>query len=446
MTSRRFSFSLGVAAFLLATAPLALAQQPVPRNLSEEDRAQMNLMDQVTTPGSGYFWECYPDLAGFTATPPADSRFPGEFENVTGVFWAWPFFGCQIPEITEGIRNSIRNAVTNVIVDSMYYDAARNCLTSRGFTSEDLDQISWYVLPADGRWTPARGLDSIWYRDFGAETLISSTGQVQFVDMVYYESLSSNCLNFGGGSRPNDDSAPTRVSPMFMSGVEVFRPQLRMLGGNLQTDGRGTCIHARRDTLRDNQFSRWFYTQEQLDEVISSYYNCPTVITMDSLVNGVIDHIDMYMTVISPNRVLVGKYDPADDPANAAILDTNAQRLVDAGFTVDRIWMPTPYCSDSGFPAQPGRTRMCTSLSERNRVWATYGNSVRIGSKVLVPVYQDVPAELADEIARREAETLQTYQSALTQEYGKLAPIVTPVVSDAMITGQGSLHCITITY
>ena len=105
MTSRHFSFSLGVAAFLLATALRAFAQQPVPRNLSEEDRAQTNLMDQVTTPGSGYFWECYPDVAGFTATPPADSRFPGEFENVSGVFWAWPFFGCQIPEITEGIRN-----------------------------------------------------------------------------------------------------------------------------------------------------------------------------------------------------------------------------------------------------------------------------------------------------------------------------------------------------
>jgi len=431
---------------VLLIASIAAAQQPIPRNLAAEQRAEMEQMDQIATPGSGYFWECYPDVAGFTDPPPFDSRFPGEFENVSGVFWAWPFFGCQIPEITEGIRNSIGNVVTNVIVDSAYYDAAINCLVSRGFTDDDLALISWYIIPPDGRWSPARGLDSIWYRDFGAETLISGTGDIQFVDMIYYESLSLNCVSFSSASRPNDDSALTRVSPMFTSGAEIFRPQLRMLGGNLQTDGRGTCIHARRDTLRDNQFSRWSYTQEQMDAVISSYYNCPNVITMESLVGGVIDHIDMYMTVISPNRILVGAYDPADDPMNAAILDTNAQRLADAGFTVDRIWMPTPYCSVGGFPAASGTSRTCASLYASNRVWATYGNSVRIGNKVLVPVYHDVPADLADDIANREAQTLQIYQDALDQEYGDQAPTVTPIVSDAMITGQGSVHCITITY
>src|SRR5262249_36699236 len=84
MTRIRFGFVLGLAGVLFATTPRAFAvaeQQPLPRNLSEDERAEMDRMDQLATPGGGYFWQCYPDVAGFTVAPPSDSRFPGEFEN-----------------------------------------------------------------------------------------------------------------------------------------------------------------------------------------------------------------------------------------------------------------------------------------------------------------------------------------------------------------------------
>jgi agmatine/peptidylarginine deiminase len=86
-------------------------------------------------------------------------------------------------------------------------------------------------------------------------------------------------------------------------------------------------------------------------------------------------------------------------------------------------------------------------------VWATYANSIRIGNRMLVPIYRDpvsegspLPQEVKDRIMRQEAESLATYQSVLDNDYGVGVVQVVPVVSDDMIPCQGSMHCISMTY
>jgi len=434
------------------------------RYLTEQERAEyLHFADDV----GDWIWECRPDLAGFTDPPPASSRFLAESEKTQGVLHGWSPAGCYVPELTELLRESINTVETTVMVPAAYYDSARSCLSSRGFTPEDLELINWYLVPIefDGRDTD---LD-IWIRDYGPQILWAPTGY-QFVDMGYYSGPSvRDCAGFGG--RPNTDVSPTHFAsgidvstPTFIDGVDVFRPPLRALGGNLQTDGLGTCVHMRRDALAFNNFGGthgWQYTEEQLDDVYRAFFNCERVIVLESFgpdpqftigQRGVIDYVDMFMTIVSPQTVTVAQLDPEDaafDPVNAQIMDGNAQTLTDAGYNVVRIPQPRRYCTvhdPTTCIANPGLARLCSSSGSLDRVWATYANSIRIGNKMIVPVYHDVPEELADAIAAQEDKALTTYQATLDAEFGDGVVQVIPMVSDRVISCQASLHSLAMTY
>jgi agmatine/peptidylarginine deiminase len=212
-----------------------------------------------------------------------------------------------------------------------------------------------------------------------------------------------------------------------------------------------------RDVLAQNNFSRWQYTQAQLDDVYAQFYKCPRVITLQSLqpdpvtTDPVIDHVDMFMTFISPRKVLIDQYDSADatvDPTNAGTLDANTATMQAAGYTVVRIPSPRRHCTlfrPGTCIAAAGDKRLCTGPADV-RVWATYANSIRIGNAVMVPVYRDVPPSLRDAVAAQETTALATYQRELDTEFGPGVVQVIPIISDAMIPCQGSVHCISMTY
>jgi agmatine/peptidylarginine deiminase len=362
-----------------------------------------------------------------------------------------------MPELTELIRNSIRNAETTVLVPNSLLTSAQACLRSRGFTDDDINAVRWY---------PIRALDGIWIRDYGMEIIEAvDDGHPVFIDMGYYSGRASSCAGPFPG-RPNDDVSPTIFAPDFDASTDIYRPALRTEGGNLQTDGQGTCVHMQREVLARNRFERWSYTQEQLDDQYRNYYQCPVVITLQSFAldpqaglcsRQVIDHVDMFMTFISPQTVIVAQVDPEDaafDRVNAQIMENNAETLANAGYNVVRIPQTRRYCTvHRGLNcnvgtciSNPGDARMCDAEGLLDRVWATYANSIRVGNLMMVPVYHDVPTELADAIAAQEQQALEIFQDTLDAEFGTGQVIVTPIVSDRMIPCQGSVHCISMTY
>ena len=449
----------GTVLFIASIAAAGEEQRVLPRNMTDEERAAMEANQ------FGYFiWDCFPDVAGFTDPPPITSRFPTESEQTRGAMYGWPSYGGQMRPLTELIRNSVQQDgyETTVMVSSESQRvSAVATLTSRGFDDDMLSRINWFITPLNG----------IWIRDYGAEVLITPDGDFQFVDMGYYSNASGTCAATPDlmPQRPSDDVSPTRFAPNLLSGVDVFRPPLRTEGGNLQTDGQGTCVHMQRDVLTENNFNgdgiAWHYSQEDLDAVYMNYFNCSNVITLESLhadpgglsigQRVVIDHVDMFMTFISPQTILVGRLDDEDaaiDPVNAGVLDRNAQTLSDAGYNVVRIPQPARYCTvRRNCIAVPNDTREC--VGSVDRVWATYANSIRIGNRMLVPVYHDpisdsspLAQDVKDRIWRQETEALNTFQSTLDAEFGEGVVTVVPVVSDDMIPCQGSMHCISMTY
>ena len=406
--------------------------EAMPRGLTAEEELLTNLDDPSRGKPQAYPWDCKSNIFGFTNPTMGRFEFPSEYASTTGVLIGWPSWGCVLPEITEIIRQSVGRINVTVFVPPSIRQSAEACLKKRGITDAQLSQIEWVEMP----------LDSVWIRDYGPEIIRGSDGTRHLIDMSYYPVLSNTCNNLVG--RSNDDASPTRLSAIWNN--MVYRPQVRLEGGNLQTDGAGTCFRARRVANARNNFSSWRYNETELNEVIGRYYNC-NVIALESMEGGVIDHIDMWMTVISRKTILIGKYNPGDDPANAAILDRNAQNLSDLGYRVVRVPMPRPYCRQAS-TSSIGKENLIRTCSEPNteRIWATYMNSIRLGNVMVVPVFHWVPESLRSDIQQQENEALSIYKSELDREFGSNTVEVVPIVSDVMIPLQGATHCVAMTY
>jgi agmatine deiminase len=121
----------------------------------------------------------------------------------------------------------------------------------------------------------------------------------------------------------------------------------------------------------------------------------------------------MFCTFLATDLVVVGRYDPAVDPENAAHLDQVADDL--AGLTtrrgpvrIERVPMPD---HDDGF-------------------WRTYTNLIFANEAVLVPVYPEYCPEL-DQIA------LELYRRLLPDRR------IIGIDTSELIKMNGALRCIT---
>lgn len=467
-------------------------------------------------------WECDDDYRHDTGPAPDNFRYPGEFELTNGVLFGWSEynFGCLMEDQRELIRASLgTTAEVTVLIEQSLISSAIRCLRSHGFTEEQIDRINFVAMK----------MDSPWIRDFGPDFLTdASDGFTRaVVDPTYFGVVPrpDNCrplergalLEFG---RSNADASPTRLANLIAEGkaelrgvgaIDAYRMPLVFEGGNIFTDGAGTCFRNRLDTNVTNSDINthlhhglpwleggWSYTEEQVDALIADYYRCDRVVALDSIrptsgeaPGGVIDHIDMTLTFLSPDTVLVGDYSyqapdgsyltrsgtsEADDPFNDDILDGRAARLEELGYHVVRIPMPAPFCvRDRSANCQPDYARDLTSdtiidcpahvydeskrfvggIDEETgkpifRTWATYANSIRIGEAMMVPSYHESSLALAqplrDLIQAQEAEALRVYQAELDRLYGEGAVLVVPVQSDGLAPCNGSLQCITKTY
>jgi agmatine/peptidylarginine deiminase len=237
--------------------------------------------------------------------------------------------------------------------------------------------------------------DTMWTRDFGPIVVEARNGSPMLVDAEY------------DASRGNDDIVPMHLAHLLnLNRVEL---PLRIDGGNLLSNGRGLVLTTHR--LADENTG-----QADLDEIydaIGHNFGAQQVVILEPLAGESTGHVDMFASFTSANTVVVGQYDPALDPENAAILDRNAQHLAQVStaqgkLRVVRIPMP-PHNDD---------------------IWRTYTNVVFANGALLVPTYAD-------------ADWGQQRQVLAT--YARLLPgwRILGVNADEIIGSQGALHCIT---
>jgi len=300
-------------------------------------------------------------------------RLAGEHEAVGGLLLAWTGAAAETTlEQVIGLASS--RVPTTVIVDP---SVGRLGIVERlEGIGIDTGAISFLEIP----------VEAPWLRDFGPLPVIGSRGTRALLDFSY-------------PFRPEADDVPARLGEALWPEVTVVHSGSELDGGNLVTDGAGKCITAR------SQLDMSFDADGAFDLLVDRGI-CTSVVVVPALKGEPTGHADMFLFSPAPGRVVVGEYPRTRDPENAALLDTAASVLADAGLEVARI--PMPAHAD-------GRFR-------------SYTNLLALGDLILVPVYDD------------EVENESRALSIISRAYpGR--EIVAVEAGDS-IELEGALHCL----
>ncbi len=338
------------------------------------------------SPGKADEWDDYrqahPEWFGVTAPPVVPVRPYAEFEPSQAVMLR-P--SGKISSFHKGILKGLVGHVDRIVL-----------FHTPGQVEELTKQLkSWDIWSDAYEFVDVGETNANWTRDYGPlATVAVDSGRVGLIDFRYYH------------GRAYDDAIPTKLALHW--GINVFRPSMSYEGGNFMADPHGTCY------ATEKLFSQnGGHTKDEVTQWMKEYLGC-TQLVIYKLPKGLgTGHVDMFSKMMDETHVLLGRYDPALQPENAAILDENEKMLEgvvnEAGESLEVFRLPLPW--------------------DETGVWYTYTNSLIVNDTVLVPVYS--------KFKDLEAEALSVY--------GDAAPDleVWTVNSDSIIPAGGAIHCVT---
>jgi agmatine deiminase len=342
----------------------------------------------------------HPELYGVTRAPLQPVRHYAEYDPVDAVYYAWEpgtfddFFGRLTHELMTR---------TAVEIHLLHHGAAeRSELESRiiargndpaDATFVDVSSLGdYYQWQTEWPWD--RSLESFWAVDFGPYFVRDGAGTLGIMDPRYY------------WWRVNDDAVPTKLAQHL--GVTVWRPDLDWEGGNLFSDGEGTCF-----TTVMHEAENLPQTRAAVEQQLFEYFGCDKVLWLHALHGEGTGHIDMFFKNASDTLLLVGEYDAAADPLNAEILDQNAALLA----------------AETTAAGTPFEVRRFPMPAHDDDVWRSYANGIVVNDLVLVPTYaQD---------RQHEAEALAIFEQAFPGR------TVVGLDADEPIAWGGAIHCVT---
>jgi agmatine/peptidylarginine deiminase len=315
----------------------------------------------------------------------ATLRLPGEFEHQHALLLGCRELSDEVPYLFAEVVGNVNRSINVVVMvnDPREETAVRQKL-------ED-----WQVYDAKVQYVVASH-DTMWVRDYGPLVVVDESGRVNLVDS-----------NYNADDRPADEDVPQAVARSWRR--PVVRSQLVLEGGNLLSNGRGLLI-ATEALLTENVAKGW--TEDGLRTRLTEVYGCRQLVLLEELIGEPNRHVDMFATFVSSGTVVVGRYDPATDPDNAAVLDRNAFRLSQV------------MTQDS--PLQVVRIPMPPSDGD---VWPTYTNVIYANGVLLVPVYPGLDPDGRDEAIDTFARLLPGWR-------------VVPVDASELLDMYGGLHCL----
>jgi agmatine deiminase len=336
------------------------------------------------------FREEHAEVYGPTEPPPGPLRLPGEFEPAEALYLTYT----AIDEY-DGLFGDLLSTVSEQgPVRVLHLPGARKRLETRlwvhNLTWSEIQRV--HTVP----------FESIWVRDFGPIAVHSPQG-VTWIDTRYV----GDCLL--------DDALPTRLASA-RPGQRVARCPLRLDGGNLISDGRGTCFMAAGAAARNG------LSHEQLAHEMQRWFGCDRLVILHPLAGNVIEHVDMFLHVADHDLILLGSFEPGEHPENHRRLEANFSTLAALRtpeghpYRIMRIPMPPP--GDA-------------SEDEPEPLLRSYLNLVVYNEVVVVPVYGDH--------ALREARVLELIRAAYPGRS------IVPVDASSIAADMGALHCVTFT-
>jgi agmatine/peptidylarginine deiminase len=335
----------------------------------------------------------------FTAPPSFPVRSMAEWEEIDQLVITWTSY-------TSTLRQIVRYAVdeTNVLIICTDSNAVKSNLQTNGIPTT---RVSFLQRP----------FDSVWMRDYGANTVYQNTvDSVLLVEWIYNR------------PRPDDDVLPEAIAtklglPLYATTAAPH--DLVNTGGNFHTDGMGTAFASELildENAPGNSYGVTPKTAADIDTILHAYMGIERFITMPTLPYDGIHHIDMHWRLLDEETLLVGEYPAgmADGPqieANLQYVLANHLSVWGTPYRVVRIQMPP---DGSGlYPSQgpawnPGDYR-------------TYTNNVFVNRTLLLPIYE------------------QQYDTAAIRVLKEELPgfRIIGIDCNSIIQASGALHCIT---
>ena len=365
------------------------------------------------------------------APPPAGVIRPGEFEPMDSLIITILNYGASFFPMWRDMVDSY-SGVTHTYIVIYNADVQEYC-------QEMFDAAG---IPADTYTFLDYPVDTIWMRDYGPEFVREEDGTRHVIDFQYYT------------ERPNDDAMPGVVAAADWinddgSAMEVHYNELGLNGGNVMTDGAGTCF-ASKIVYGYEKPGGW--SNDDVNQALTDYLGCEQIITLQSICLDGTGHIDLYAKNMGRHSILLGQY-PADthfngetesgaafgfcpDPNlpndyqdqedNLATLEATTA-LDGEPWVVTRLPMPEPYYDDI----------------HNSWVVRSYMNSNLVNGVAAMPAYyaehpDSAWTETADELLNMEAEAIAAYEAASPNGID-----VWPIDSDHIIWMAGAMHCIT---
>jgi len=241
-------------------------------------------------------------------------------------------------------------------------------------------------------------IDSCWLRDLGPIAAKDNNGNSAWFDpQIVRELRTQNVVA---------DALPSILNTTW--NTSRYQSSLFLEGGAILSNGKGITICSSSIPLINKRFG---FTAASVVSEIERITGASNICFVEPLEEEPTGHIDMFMTVPSPNAVVVSEYADKTN-RNAAILDANARKLASLSF--------------EGEPLEVFRVPVpVTSVP-----WANYTNVVYANGVLLVPSWRGVSEDI-------ESQVRATYQQLLPEW-----KIVSIDCSDLANTG-GALHCLT---
>lgn len=372
-------------AFLILFSTILFAQQPLPNNLTEEERSIISDFQFTST--------------RMTPPPSVPVRAAAEWEEIEYLVITWEnnFQGILRQIVAAGVEEC------TVIITTQNENSVANYLTAGGV---DLTN----VIFMDADW------DSIWIRDYSGNTVYENEVEDRaIVDWIYNR------------PRPNDNLVPSAHAAL--TGIPLYVTDsapndLVNTGGNYMSDGLGNAF-ASELILEENEAGNPYgvsaKTEAQIDQIMEDYMGIQNYIKMTALPFDVINHIDMHMKLLDEETLLVSRYPTgvADGPQieeNIEYILSNFNSPFGTPYNVE--WIDAPPSTSGLYPDQGGFYR-------------TFTNAIFVNKTILLPIYR------------------QEVDDAAIAKWQELMPGYTIVGIDVdnqgenLISQVGAIHCIT---
>ncbi len=198
------------------------------------------------------------------------------------------------------------------------------------------DRLSYFLQYLEGPGECSSIMDRIhifssdiglrWIRDFGPVFGVSDQKRLVALDPIYrdlnWENLESalvadsksgqevfrlkQALNIGS------DTAPVYISVilnrLYDVTTQLVRPPIQLEGGYFITNGQGDVFLSMRTLIRNGG------DEEELEMLFRDFFGVQRIHLLDALPGETVDHLDMLVKYISPNKVLIAdgeEFDPA---------------------------------------------------------------------------------------------------------------------------------------